>query len=157
MVKRVDSFFISLCFLFVTACKGNGNRFAKYEDCLAHCKVEDTEAPMVETSLAGNVISAGNLESLAKPMTEAPTTSPVDRTTTAQPQKVQVKHEKCLLPKDSGSCTENQTAWYFDSASGTCVKFVYGGCGVSNYYTLAYIYNEGFFLLIYKLFVFIDF
>ncbi|XP_054836467.1 kunitz-type serine protease inhibitor textilinin-2-like [Eublepharis macularius] len=36
--------------------------------------------------------------------------------------------EVCKLPKDSGPCEALFERYYYDSASRTCKKFVYGGC-----------------------------
>ncbi|XP_061722019.1 papilin isoform X2 [Cydia pomonella] len=34
----------------------------------------------------------------------------------------------CRLEKDAGPCSERQPKYYFDSATGTCLAFTYGGC-----------------------------
>ena len=35
----------------------------------------------------------------------------------------------CQLPKKAGICGATNPRFYFDSASGQCKKFNYGGCG----------------------------
>ena len=35
----------------------------------------------------------------------------------------------CLLPPVAGDCAAYTPAWYYDSHSGRCETFVYGGCG----------------------------
>uniref|UniRef100_A0A3Q3BBT8 BPTI/Kunitz inhibitor domain-containing protein n=1 Tax=Kryptolebias marmoratus TaxID=37003 RepID=A0A3Q3BBT8_KRYMA len=34
----------------------------------------------------------------------------------------------CLLPMDEGDCQKYTLRWYFNSHSGACKPFVYGGC-----------------------------
>nr|XP_023020990.1 trypsin inhibitor-like [Leptinotarsa decemlineata] len=34
----------------------------------------------------------------------------------------------CSLPIDVGPCKAHQPRWAYDSAVGTCVQFIYGGC-----------------------------
>lgn len=34
----------------------------------------------------------------------------------------------CLQPKIPGPCRAYFERWYYDSAKGRCLKFVYGGC-----------------------------
>ena len=35
---------------------------------------------------------------------------------------------ECFQPMDAGSCTDFSGRYYFDSESGTCKEFMYGGC-----------------------------
>ena len=35
----------------------------------------------------------------------------------------------CNLPSDSGPCEGHMPHWFFNSKSGKCEKFIYGGCG----------------------------
>lgn len=35
----------------------------------------------------------------------------------------------CELTVDSGTCSDFQDAWYFDSFSRKCHRFIYSGCG----------------------------
>ena len=37
--------------------------------------------------------------------------------------------DACELPKDAGICGATNRRFYFDSASGQCKEFNYGGCG----------------------------
>ncbi|XP_064073976.1 papilin isoform X3 [Vanessa tameamea] len=51
------------------------------------------------------------------------------RPTTSQPSPYE--HERpdfCYFEIDSGPCTQPQTRWAFDTATGTCRQFQYGGC-----------------------------
>ncbi|KAH7951349.1 PI-actitoxin-Afv2b [Rhipicephalus sanguineus] len=36
--------------------------------------------------------------------------------------------ELCFLPPDRGPCRAFVPSFYFDSSSGTCREFIYGGC-----------------------------
>jgi len=36
--------------------------------------------------------------------------------------------EVCMLPLEVGRCAQNQTAWHYNSITGLCSSFVYGGC-----------------------------
>ncbi|XP_069679173.1 spondin-1-like isoform X2 [Periplaneta americana] len=46
--------------------------------------------------------------------------------------------EICQLPKEEGSCTGNNSRWYFDSQEEGCVEFTYSGCrgNKNNFLTL---------------------
>ena len=35
----------------------------------------------------------------------------------------------CALDKETGRCRASMRRYYFDSSSGLCKRFVYGGCG----------------------------
>ena len=35
---------------------------------------------------------------------------------------------RCEMPKDPGPCVSFMSRWYFNSESGRCEKFIYGGC-----------------------------
>ena len=35
----------------------------------------------------------------------------------------------CTLPHITGRCKAYFPSWYYDSASKSCKKFIYGGCG----------------------------
>lgn len=37
--------------------------------------------------------------------------------------------EICAMPEDSGNCLAYIRNWRYDSLTGKCVQFVYGGCG----------------------------
>ncbi|KAL1461642.1 hypothetical protein WDU94_013516 [Cyamophila willieti] len=37
--------------------------------------------------------------------------------------------EYCWLEQDTGLCRGYFQSWYFDSSTGTCKSFIYGGCG----------------------------
>ncbi|GAB1602605.1 papilin-like, partial, partial [Argonauta hians] len=35
----------------------------------------------------------------------------------------------CTSPKDPGTCSDHKIKWFYDSATGSCQQFWYGGCG----------------------------
>ncbi|ESO89574.1 hypothetical protein LOTGIDRAFT_80595, partial [Lottia gigantea] len=35
----------------------------------------------------------------------------------------------CLLPMDSGACTDSQTKYYYNEVKDQCEVFSYSGCG----------------------------
>ena len=37
--------------------------------------------------------------------------------------------DACELPASTGSCSGNETRWYYSSKSSTCQQFTYSGCG----------------------------
>ncbi|KAG5441362.1 U-actitoxin-Avd3f [Clonorchis sinensis] len=37
--------------------------------------------------------------------------------------------ERCFLPNDSGMCLASMPQVFFNSTSGACEHFIYGGCG----------------------------
>ncbi|XP_042228098.1 boophilin-H2-like [Homarus americanus] len=37
----------------------------------------------------------------------------------------------CNAPQDVGTCSGQEEAWYYNSAEGSCIFFVYSGCGGS--------------------------
>lgn len=42
-----------------------------------------------------------------------------------------LSEDPCSLPMDMGDydCDEFENAWYFDSSTGTCMDFIFTGCG----------------------------
>lgn len=34
----------------------------------------------------------------------------------------------CMLPKEKGPCMAKEERYFFDTSSGRCVKFIFGGC-----------------------------
>jgi hypothetical protein len=44
-------------------------------------------------------------------------------------EAVCIARDRCLLPEDSGDCDGAFPRFRFDSTSGTCDLFSYGGCG----------------------------
>jgi len=42
------------------------------------------------------------------------------------------KKDFCQLPTESGRCRGSHVRWYYDSASGECRNFTWGGCGGNN-------------------------
>ncbi|KAL4238992.1 hypothetical protein ACF0H5_003696 [Mactra antiquata] len=60
------------------------------------------------------------VEQTVDPITAAPVTrAPV----------VTAPEEICALPEDSGNCLAYIRNWRYDSLTGKCVQFIYGGCG----------------------------
>jgi len=82
-------------------CQGNANRFSDRQQCEEHCKV-----------ITGS--TAASLE---------PGT--LILTTHAPPFITDI----CNTPVDTGPCTEEHAAWYFDSNTRACQAFIYSGCG----------------------------
>uniref|UniRef100_A0A0K0FAQ1 Papilin (inferred by orthology to a D. melanogaster protein) n=1 Tax=Strongyloides venezuelensis TaxID=75913 RepID=A0A0K0FAQ1_STRVS len=45
------------------------------------------------------------------------------------PKKVFKKSEACSLPKQIGRCRGNFPSYYYEIATGTCIEFMFSGCG----------------------------
>ncbi|XP_076464212.1 papilin-like isoform X2 [Babylonia areolata] len=87
-------------------CQGNENRFASREDCENTCIAD---VPAVEI---GGTQTAG----VSKPVgTPRPTTGK--------------QNEICSLPAQTGLCRAYIPSFFFNSTSGQCQSYVYGGCG----------------------------
>ncbi|XP_034936854.1 papilin isoform X2 [Chelonus insularis] len=80
-------------------CGGNKNRFQDRETCESRCK----RRPAVVRP---------------EPPTSAPTPS----------SEIVPSSPICTAPVDAGSCDLDITAYYYDSRTGVCQAFLYGGC-----------------------------
>ena len=87
-------------------CQGNGNSFATKPECEKTCIVD---VPVVEVP--------------GSP--QAGDRSP--RKTNPTPTRRQI--EICQLPSETGLCFAHFPSFFFNSYSGQCESFVYGGCG----------------------------
>jgi hypothetical protein len=81
-------------------CHGNENRFATRESCEQRCKQNPAES---ECNQSIN-------QSIKQPINQT------------------ILLSVCQLASDRGPCDADFTMWYFDTESGSCQQFVYGGC-----------------------------
>ena len=89
-------------------CGGNENRFSLLEDCLETCGVtEPTENPCNLIDCAPGTTCRVNKETGAGECVE----------------------DICSLKPVTGPCEAYIPSYFFNSASGQCEKFIYGGCG----------------------------
>ncbi|XP_051999192.1 uncharacterized protein col6a3 [Xyrauchen texanus] len=86
-------------------CGGNDNRFESEADCLKHCLKTVTEQKA----------SSEHIEAVLPP---APA-----------PAALRSNVDICKLPKEEGTCIKFVLMWHYDTLSGKCTRFWYGGCG----------------------------
>ncbi|XP_054644371.1 collagen, type XXVIII, alpha 2a isoform X2 [Dunckerocampus dactyliophorus] len=112
-------------------------------DLRAHVRAGSTVAVVNKTSLLhvkeGSVSNEAVLSSPSSPSTAAsssvlgsgsplnskqlkPVLSPVP------PEKVPLRHPRCDLSLDQGTCREYSIHWYYDKHANACAQFWYGGC-----------------------------
>ncbi|KAI5748262.1 hypothetical protein M8J77_023592 [Diaphorina citri] len=48
--------------------------------------------------------------------------------TTLAPRQEAARNDLCFLESESGPCTQQEAAWYFDRNTYRCQSFIYGGC-----------------------------
>ncbi|GMT11060.1 hypothetical protein PFISCL1PPCAC_2357, partial [Pristionchus fissidentatus] len=127
-------------YFFFGGCEGNGNNFARVEDCEQRCGVAKAAAPTtapVQTT---------------RPTTVAPTTTPVrtaapTTTVCVTPQAVPLavteiprpvgesrrvvdmaEGNRCAHPLDTGNCQGHFVRWFWNEEKANCEVFTYTGC-----------------------------
>lgn len=116
-------------------CHGNANNFASWEECSTFCKdVGPFELPTTDAPAPPQpppyVPQAEHVdldhEVVAHPITdEAPTRRFEERPRPPMP----TIEEVCRSTQDSGPCQDYSDQFYYDAYKGTCLTFIYGGCG----------------------------
>ncbi|XP_013170735.1 PREDICTED: papilin isoform X4 [Papilio xuthus] len=104
-------------------CGGNENRFDSKEQCEMRC----SEIPTTTTT-EPTTVQTTRLTPI-RPETTRPeeTTRPVPQV--QAPESGSQRSDFCALELDPGPCEELQSRWGYDGSLGTCITFMYGGCG----------------------------
>lgn len=106
-------------------CKGNSNNFYSKESCQAAC-TPALNVHGLRTSIPSGKESRGDA-SMVKfgEDTTPPASQPSKSVTTGDTTSAT---SICALEKKTGFCKAYVTRYYYDSAEGRCMTFVYGGC-----------------------------
>ncbi|XP_073996019.1 proteoglycan-like sulfated glycoprotein papilin isoform X4 [Rhodnius prolixus] len=100
-----------------SGCYGNGNRFESLEACETRCR-RSRPAPVPEPEPQPEP----HLQPEPQPQPQPePQTHP-------QPEPKQTFIDICAMNKDPGPCLKQIPSWHYDSATGRCKQFFYGGC-----------------------------
>jgi len=87
-------------------CEGNDNKFDSERACYDEC--------------GGG--SSGRQPAVRQPISASSGRQP------SGPSSSAISSEECRLPKDVGPCRAKKPRYYYNSATGACARFFYGGC-----------------------------
>jgi len=107
-------------------CDGNGNRFETEEECMAFCFAADDSPP---PSPDMEEVVDNHQDELMEPRDSGSYGSGAGQQQLEGNGLTTTFPSKCSLPIKSGMCLAFFRKYAFDSESGSCKQFTYGGCG----------------------------